>query len=630
MRKLEGKSGLLVAGIAIIASAFHIYTAAFGMLEPRLQRGYHLLFLLPLVFLLYPAKKDSKSNKISIMDMIFAVLSVLPSLLIIIDSSRLSARWEHVTPLLTKELILGTLMIILLLEAVRRAVTPMLSYVILASLLYMRFGMYFPGIFYHRGASWAKIVEMMYLLAQEGIYGMLTGISATFIFIFVLFGSFIVYSGVGDFFTKFASAVAGKVRGGPALIAVISSAFFGTLTGSSVANVLSTGSFTIPLMKRTGFKPEFAGAVEAAASTGGQYMPPIMGAAAFIMAEVVGVPYITVAMSATISAILYYLSVGMMVYFRARKDEIEGLSLTEVPPLREVLKMSYLVLPLFVLFFMLVKGYSPIMAGLYAIIGTVLITWVNPKQGMKFGVVLEALAQGGKNAVLVAVACAATGMVVSVVTYTGIGLTFTNSIVSLSSGNIILAMFFIMIASLILGHGAPTSATYILVATVGAGALVRLGADIIAAHLFCLYYAVIADITPPVAVAAYAGASVANSDPISTGIEAFKLAAAGFIVPFLFVLNPALVLRGPLLTTIHATITALIGVIALSGAMQGWFIKKLVIYERGLLLIAALSLLIHGIISDIVGAIILGIIIIRVMLTNKIKKQQTITSEKNI
>jgi TRAP transporter 4TM/12TM fusion protein len=615
MRQLQGTWAKIVSIVAICASLFHLYTAAFGILDPRLQRGYHLLFLLPLCFLLYPATKKSPQDKVTFVDGILAFLAVLPSIYIIMNNLRLCQRWEHVTPLLTEELILGTIAIILIIEAIRRAVTPVLAYVILGSLLFMAAGPLLPGMFHHRGIAFKGMVEMMYLLAEEGIYGMLTGISATYIFIFVLYGSFVVHSGAGDFFTKLACSVAGRLPGGPALIAIISSAFFGTLSGSSVANVFGTGSFTIPLMKKVGYKPEFAGAVEAAASTGGQYMPPVMGAAAFIMAEIVGVPYITVALSAAISATLYFVSIGLMVYFRARRDGLRGLSSEEVPPFREILQSGYLIIPIIALFYMLVRGYSPIMAGLWAIITTVAITWVNPRKAMRASHILKAMVEGGRNAVLVAVACAGTGIVVSVVIHTGLGLSFSNILVLMARGNIIITMFLIMVAALILGHGAPTSATYVLVSTVGATALTQLGADLIAAHLFCLYYAVIADITPPVAVAAYAGASIAKSEPLSTGIEAFLLASAGFIVPFIFVLQPALVLRGPVMDTLQASISALIGCIALAGAIQGWFMKVLSKVERLILFAAAAALLEPSWVTDVIGLCVLMVFIIKVKLS---------------
>ena len=334
------------------------------------------------------------------------------------------------------------------------------------------------------------------------------------------------------------------------------------------------------------------------------------------MAEIVGF-LITVALCASISAVLYFVSIGLMVYFRARKEGLSAMPPEEILPLREVLKDAHLIIPIIALFYLLACGYSAIMAGLWALIGTVLITWVKPQKGIKPKQILGALIDGGKSAVAVAVACAATGMVVSVVTHTGLGLTFSNALVSVAKGNILIVMGLIMAASLILGHGAPTSATYVLIAAVGAQALVNLGADIIAAHLFCLYYAVIADITPPVAVAAYAAASLSESDPFMTGVEAFFLAAAGFIVPLVFVLQPALVLRGPMVETLQATITALIGVIALAGGLQGWFMANLKRYERLVLLIAALMLLDPHLITDVIGLAILGAFVIKVKLFNK-------------
>lgn len=624
MRILKNKTAILIVTvIALVASLFHVYTAGFGILDPRLQRGYHLFLLLPLAFLLYPATKKSPEDRFTIPDSICAILIALPSLLMIVDNARIAQRWENVTPLLPIELILGTIMILLLVEAVRRAVTPILAYLMIFALLYMKLGTWFPTILGHSGVDFKGLVELMYMLADEGVYGMLTGISATYIFIFVLFGAFINGSGVGDFFSRLATAALGTIKGGPALIAVCSSALFGSLTGSAVANVFGTGTFSIPLMKRLGYKKEFAGAVEAAASTGGQYMPPVMGAAAFIMAEMVGVPYVTIALCASISACLYFISIGFMVYFRACRDGLQSLPKDEIPQLKETLKDVYLLIPIVFLFFVLMKGYSPIMGGFTATLVTIAVTWIRPSKGMRLKKIYEALIDAGKNAVLVAVACAGTGMIISVVTHTGIGLSFSNSLVRLSGGNIVVTMFLIMCASLVLGHGAPTSATYVLIATVGAGAMVKLGSNIIAAHLFCLYFAVIADITPPVAVAAYAGASVAKGDPFLTGIESFKLAFAGFIVPFVFVLNPALVLQGPWLETIHTTITALIGIVALAGGIQGWLRKNLNRKERIILLIAAAGLLHPGFLTDTFGACVLLAFILRDWIQNKWLSKQS-------
>ncbi|MEL7565796.1 MAG: TRAP transporter permease [Dehalobacterium sp.] len=624
MRVLKNKIAILiVTGLALAASLFHVYTAGFGILDPRLQRAFHLFFLLPMAFLLYPATKKSPEDRFTIPDAICAVLVALPSILMIVDNDRIAQRWENVTPLLPIELVCGIIMIVLLIEAVRRCVTPILAYLMIIALLYMKLGTWFPTILGHSGVDFKGLVELMYMLADEGVYGMLTGISATYIFIFVLFGSFINGSGVGDFFSRLATAALGTIKGGPALIAVGSSSLFGSLTGSAVANVFGTGTFSIPLMKRLGYKSEFAGAVEAAASTGGQYMPPIMGAAAFIMAEMVGVSYITIALCASISACLYFISIGFMIYFRANRDGLQGLPKDEIPSIKEALKDVYLLIPIVFLFYMLMKGYSPIMAGFAATLVTIAVTWIRPSKGMRLRKIFEALIESGKNAVLVAAACAGTGMIVSVVTHTGIGLSFSNSLVRLSGGNIIVTMLLIMCASLILGHGAPTSATYVLIATVGAGAMVKLGAHIMAAHLFCLYFAVIADITPPVAVAAYAGASIAKGDPLKTGVEAFKLAFAGFIVPFIFVLSPALVLQGTWVETIHTTISALIGIVALAAGIQGWLRRNLNKKERIILLIAAAGLLHPGLITDIFGACVLIAFIFGNLIQTKFRRKQS-------
>ena len=594
-----------------------MYTSTFGILEGRLQRGIHLAFLLPLVFLLYPTTKKSSADSFSKLDMAVAVIAAIPSVYLVLNNSRIVQRWEHVTPVLTEEFVCGLIIVILIVEALRRAVTPALAWVVIIALVYMKAGPYLPGILHHSGIDLVGLMEQLYLLSDEGIYGYLLGISATYIYIFVLFGAFVVYSGAGDFFTSFACALCGKFSGGPGLVAVLSCGFFGMLSGSAVANVFATGSFTIPLMRRVGYTPEFSGAVVAAASTGGQYMPPVMGAAAFIMAEILGVSYIKIALCASISAVLYYVALGIMVYFRARRENLTGLKEEELPNLRETLKSSYLLIPVFVLFYLLVRGYSPIFSGMAAIVVTVIVSWINPKKGMRPKQIIQALIDGGKNSILVAVACAGTGIIVSIVTHTGLGLSFSNVLIHISGGNVVLTMLLIAAASLVIGHGAPTSATYILVATVGVGAMTRLGVNPIAAHLFCLYFAVIADITPPVAVASYAGASVAKSDPLKTGFAAFALAFSGFIVPFVFVLNPALVLQGTLFDGVWGTITCLIGIIALSAALQGWIINNLTMPVRYLLAASGLGLLHPGIITDALGFIVLSVILVKEILKKK-------------
>ena len=309
--KLEWQNRIIYA-ICICASLFQMYTSAFGILEGRLQRGIHLAFLLPLVFLLYPTTKKSSADRFSMPDMIVAAVAAVPSIYLVLGNSRIVQRWEHVTPVLTSEFVCGLIVIVLVIEALRRAVTPALAWVVIIALIYMKAGPYLPGMLHHAGTSWVGLVEQLYLLSDEGVYGYLLGISATYIYVFVLFGAFVVYSGAGDFFTHLACAVCGRFRGGPGLVAVTSCGFFGMLSGSAVANVFATGSFTIPLMRKVGYTPEFSGAVVAAASTGGQYMPPVMGAAAFIMAEILGVSYIKIAMCASISAVLYYTALGIV------------------------------------------------------------------------------------------------------------------------------------------------------------------------------------------------------------------------------------------------------------------------------------------------------------------------------
>ena len=413
-------------------------------------------------------------------------------------------------------------------------------------LLYARFGPYLPGMLGHRGFAWKSIIRHMYL-TLEGILGIPISVSSTFVFMFILFGTFLDKTGVGRFFIDLAYSLTGHLKSGPAMTAVVASGFMGSISGSSVANTVTTGAFTIPLMKETGYKPYFAGAVEAAASTGGQIMPPVMGAAAFIMAEFTGIPYVKIIAAAAIPAVLYYFAVGIMVHLEASRLGLKGIPKDGLPKLRNIIKtQGYLLLPLFVIVYFLVKGYTPLLAAFYAICISVVIaiiaTLVKGDKSFGFKEFFSALEQGAKGSIGVACACACAGMVVGVVTLTGLGLRVAELIVTLAQGKLFLTLFFTMIASIILGMGLPTTAKYIVLATMAVPALLKLDVNLMAAHLFILYFGVIADITPPVALAAYAGAGIAGANSMKTGFQAVKLASAAFIVPYIFAYDSSLIL----------------------------------------------------------------------------------------
>jgi TRAP transporter 4TM/12TM fusion protein len=410
------------------------------------------------------------------------------------------------------------------------------------------------------------------------------------IFIFVLFGCFIIRTGLGQFFTDLAVALAGRTRGGPAKVAVVSSALYGTLSGSSVSNVYTTGSFSIPLMKQVGYRAQFAGAVEAAAGVGGMIMPPIMGVGAFVMAEMTAIPYWTIAKSAALSAVLYYLGVFAMVHLEAVKTDLRPMTSTEIPPLRAVLPRSYLLSPIILLVALLVMGYTPVFSGMLAIVLSVAVAGFRTDTRMGPRAIWQALRQGGCDAAMIAVAITAAGMIVAVIAQTALGLAFSSLFISLSGGWLLLTLIMVMIVDTFLGTGIPTTPSYILTVVVGGAAMMKLGVGLLPAHLFAFYFGVLADVTPPVAIAAYASAAIAGSEPMKTGFEAFKLAIGGVIVPFIFVYHPALVLQGTWDETLWAFVMASACIILTSAALTGWFLGPTPWIERILLLAAAAGL----------------------------------------
>jgi TRAP transporter 4TM/12TM fusion protein len=595
--------------IAVGAAVLSLFSVYHGLFNPRMQRSLHLMFMLPLAFLLFPARDNSPKDRPSIPDFVLALLAVAVCSIGTLELERLENRWIFATDLLPHEIIFGSINVLLILEATRRSVSTVLAYLATAVLIYLPLGPYLPGILKHDGFPFQRMVEMMYLDTDQGIYGMLTGVSATYVILFVLFGAFILYAGAGVFFTDFATAVAGRSRGGPAKVAVVSSGLFGTMTGVAVANVYVTGSVTIPLMIRTGYRPSFAGAVEAAASTGGQYMPPVMGAAAFVMAEITGISYFHIALGASISAVLYFVAVGSMVHFEALRLGLSGVAEKEIPTYKKVFRESYLFIPVVAIIYMLLHGYSPMKAALYAIVISVVTSYFRRETWMTPQKIVGAMNMGARNTIMVAMACACAGMIIAVMTHTGLGLSFSSMIIASSGGVLLIALFLVMIVSLILGIGLPTTAAYVLTAALAAPALERMGVDQLAAHLFVFYFAIIACVTPPVSICAYAGAGIADADPVETGFAAAKLAIAGFIVPYMFVYNPALVTRGTLTEICFSSVTALIGVVVLAGGLQGWLLRKTGNIEKWLVVAAGIALVVPHLWVTLVGFILAGGII---------------------
>ncbi|ANR70426.1 C4-dicarboxylate ABC transporter [Selenomonas sp. oral taxon 126] len=607
----------IVAAIAITFSIFQLYTATFGVLDAQLQRAVHLGFGLALAYLLYPFRRAwTRDSFFHPIDVIFAILGAAAPAYIVIQYRELVTRAGTVSP---PDVIVGGIGILLVIEATRRVVGLPMVTVVLFFLAYAFLGPYMPGVLAHRGLSVEQLISHLYF-TTEGIFGIPLGVSSTFIFLFILFGAYLESTGLGKFFIDLANAVAGWASGGPAKVAVLSSGLMGTVSGSSVANVVGTGSLTIPMMKKLGYNANFAGAVEAAASTGGQLMPPVMGAAAFLMAEFVGVSYIEVVKAAAIPALLYFTGVWLGVHFEAKRKKLKGIPRSELPnPLTLLKERGHLAIPLVVIVYLLVSGYTPMRAALVAIVLSIACAMLRKSTHMKPIEIVYGLERGAKAVLGVLIACAAAGIIIGVVTKTGVGLRLASGLIDLAGGMLLPAMFFTMITAIVLGMGVPTTANYVITSTIAAPALVQMGVPILAAHMFVFYFGIIADVTPPVALAAYAGAGISGGNALKTGVHASKLAIAAFIIPYIFVLSPMILMvdATPLGLTL-ATLSALAGMVAISSALCGFLADHCRLYERILLIIAGLLMIKPGGTTDLIGCALFAVIL--VMQYTRVKK----------
>ncbi|RXT04322.1 TRAP transporter permease [Ammoniphilus sp. CFH 90114] len=597
-RNLKGKMGWLVTMLAVGFSVYQLYASIFPPPPAQIHRSIHLAFALGLIFLLFPATKNGDRSKVAVTDGILSLVSVGASLYWLFNFEQIILRIGNFNQV---DFIVGGIVIVLVLEATRRVVGVPIVVIAVVFMLYALYGNHLPGFFTHRGVSLERLIGHMYF-TLEGIFGTPLSVSATFIFLFLLFGAFLQKTGVGAYFNDLAMAVSGRRIGGPAKVAVFSSALQGTISGSSVANVVTSGSFTIPMMKRLGYKKEFAGGVEAAASTGGQLMPPIMGAAAFLMAEFTGIPYWDIAKAAAIPAVLYFAGIWLMVHLEAKRLGLRGLSKEELPDKKEVAKKAYLLLPILAIITFLMIGVSPVRAALYGILTTILVGAIRKETRMSLRDIIQALEDGARSALGVAAATATAGIIVGVVTLTGVGLKFANGLLALSGGVILLTLFFTMIASLVLGMGTPTTANYIITATIAAPAIIALGKPALAAHMFTFYFGILADITPPVALAAFAASGIAKSGPIKTGFNSAKLAVGAFIIPYIFVMSPELLLIDSTFgQSLFLIVTAFAGMIGVSVALIGYWLTPLMWWERVICAVAGLTLIVPGIITDTIG-----------------------------
>ncbi len=614
MRELKGYLSKFVAICLGGVALFHFYTAVFGVFTPRIQRGVHLMVLLPMAFLLFPATKKSPKDRPTVLDCILAVLSVIPPLFIMYANDRLNLRFELFDPVLPIEVALGLLNILLILEAVRRVVVPAMAILMAAFFAYIYIAPFLPGIFYVKPMPLARIIEINYLFTSEGIYGSIVGVTATFVAIFVIFGAFLQNTNTGEYFTNLACKLAGKGPGGPAKIAVISSGLFGSISGVAAANVYATGIFTIPLMKKLGYKAKFAGAVEAAASTGGLIMPPIMGAGAFVMSEITGVPYYKIIIAALLGAIFYYVSLIVRVHVYAQRYDLGSITDEEQISWKEILKDSYQLIPLVLLVIFLVKGYSPFMAAVGAIAATFGLSFVKKETMMTPKKLWDTFVLSGQNLIMLGVTCAGAGMIISIVTFTGLALGVATVITSWSGGFLLPALLLVTFTSILMGMGMPCTPAYIIAVTIGGPAMLAMGVDVLPAHLFVFYYAILAEITPPVCIASYCGANIAQSKPMETGFESLKLALVGFIIPYIFIYNPALLLQGSFMQIVSLCFLMIYIILFIAAGLQGFYIRKLNIYLRAVFIIAAglLVLLACSVVTDNttiqIAVIVIGLI----------------------
>ncbi len=606
-RNLTGflSKGVFVVGLAM--TLFHIYVLTIRPIDPWYFRTLHVVFAGILIFATVPGWKMAK-NRVHWSDYLLMLFLLAPMAYVFIEFEDwiyrvgvVPNRWDFFFSLL---------FVIAVWEMARRTAGWPLAILSALFILYGYFGNYMPGLFFHKGYSWPRMIT--YLFSLDGILSLPILASAHYIFLFVIFGAFIEASGAGKFFVELARCITGRYRGGPGKISIVSSAFIGTASGSSVANVVVDGVYNIPLMKNAGFKPAVAGAIEAMNSTGGQIVPPVMGAGAFLMAEILGIPYSKVALAAVIPALMYYTAAYWMIDFYSASAGLWGMKREELPVFRRVMMdKGYLLVPLIVLgVSLMVLMYSPYRSAMYAIVSLILVSWFRKPSRMGIRSILSTLSKGARGAIEIAATCAAAGIIVGVLTQTGLGQKFAMIIFKYSGGSLLLGLIFTMVIAIVLGMGMPTTAAYAISASVLAPALTKeFGVPPIAAHLFIFYFACLSALTPPVALASFAAAAIANAKTWDVGWQGMRFAIAGYIVPYMFIYGPAMVLKGTPAEITLVIITGLLGTMALAGAVQGWFLKRASGFERVILLAASLTLIKPGWTTDLVGFGLLALVV---------------------
>lgn len=597
---------LLILGITI----FQFYVVLFSSIDPFLHNSIFITFMLAITFIVFSFGKTKPGSKVPLYDILISLILIGIGIFMTVYSERFLTRWPLADPLTTTEIVLGSILLLIVVEATRRTLGMGMLIVVISLMSYAFFGHLIPGAFGHQEFTLIQFVDQM-VYTVNGVFGSIATVAATYVFFFVLFGNLFNASGGGNFFYALSKAVTGRVAGGPAKVAIISSGLYGSISGSPTADVATTGAFTIPAMKRVGYSGVYAGAIEATAATGGSILPPIMGSAAFLMAEMTGIPYLAIGMAALIPGLLYYLAIFFQVHFQAKKLDMAGYEDETLPTVKGVMKsMGQFTIPIIVLIVLLEQGFTPVLSAIVASVATIIVSYFKKDTRLTprklFNTLIETTI---RISPLVAVVAAA-GVVAGVIQVTGLGGKFSSLIHLASGGSLFMTMLVTMVVCIIFGMGMPTPAAYVLTAVLAAPIMMEVGIDMLRSHLFILYYASLSAITPPVAVAAYAAAAIADANPMKIGLLATRLGIVAFIIPFMFVYDPSLLLIGSPVSIIIAVISAIIGVISLAAGLEGWFGKPLKTWEQLIVVGSSLLLIYPNYMSSLIGLIGVGFILI--------------------
>jgi len=616
VRKLTGYAAAVVGVVGVVMSLYHVYARLTPAAPDSLVlRIIALAFCLVLSFLLFPARTSAPLDEdgtrldapadaprtIPWIDLGLAALSLACLAYLFVYYDYITQRFPTAHPLATVDIVVGTVTVLLVLEATRRTLGLALPVLALCFVAYALAGPWLPGPLRHKGLTYEILIDQTFF-TTEGLFGIPLGVAASYVILFIIFGAFLEQSGAGQFFMNFANAIAGGQRGGPGKVAVVSSSMFGTISGSAVANVMVDGWLTIPMMKRTGFKPEAAAAIEAVASTGGQIMPPVMGAASFVMAEFLGVPYSTIMLAAAIPAIFYYGTLFAAIHFNAARTGLRGIPRDELPRMRDILRrQGHLLVPVLVIFYLLLQGYTATYAAIMSTASVLIVSWFRRDTRITLAKAIRAFRDGAQQTVPVAMATATAGIMIGIILQTGLAIRFTSFLVDFAGGSLFVALVITMLAAIILGTALPTTPAYIMLAALLIPALIKLGVPPLAAHMFAFYFGCLSAVTPPECLAVYAAASISRCGVWAAGWYAMRFAAAGFLVPFFFVYYPALLFQGPWTGILLAAVTGGVGVVALAAGLEGYLLRTANWPERGLFVAAALLLINPGLLTDALG-----------------------------